>query len=82
MKTKLITVQLYSSKEGLKFYPKLNMKLIEDGGDDIFKSVIGVDNPNPMPPEYPKLLGGKTKNKKSSKVTNKCVLFRGLKMSK
>jgi hypothetical protein len=36
-------------------------------GNAVFKSVVGVDNPKPMPPEYPKLLGGKTKNKKSSK---------------
>ena len=48
----------------MNFYPKLNMKKV---GQAKFKSVVGVDNPNPMPPEYPKLLGGKTKNKKSSK---------------
>lgn len=64
LKTKLITISLVSSQEGMKFYPKLNMKLV---GQAKFKSVVGVDNPKPMPPEYPKLLGGKTKNKKSSK---------------
>ena len=64
LKTKLITISLQSSQEGLNFYPKLNMKLL---GTAVFKSVVGVDNPKPMPPEYPKLLGGKTKNKKSSK---------------
>ena len=64
LKTKLITISLQSSVEGMKFYPKLNMKLV---GKHEFKSVIGINNPEPMRPGYPKLLGGKTKNKKSSK---------------
>jgi len=68
LKTKLLTISLTSSKEGMNFYPKLNMKLV---GQAKFKSVVGVDNPKPMPPEYPKLLGGKTKNKKSSKRKTK-----------
>jgi len=64
LKTKLITISLASSEEGMDFYPKLNMKKVDFG---MFKSVVGVDNPKPMRPGYPKLLGGKTKNKKSSK---------------
>ena len=47
LKTKLITISLASSTEGMNFYPKLNMKLV---GNHTFKSVVGVDNPKLVTP--------------------------------
>jgi len=66
LKTKLVTINLTSSSEGMKFYDKLKMRN-PYGTDYDFQSVVGVDAPKPISPEYPKLLGGKTKNKKPRK---------------